>query len=173
MKLQSNLTPLPRSCRFITTIALMVATAGAASAQTCLQVCSDIRYASRTACEATYQACVASAAGDPDLLAICLQQRTDCLTAADDAFVACAGSNCLSDPCVQDCGVYYGFLVSSCFDARVACMMNGGSEAQCAAEYEVCRAAAYQVYRECLFTCVPPVPVAPITWGSLKVLYRD
>jgi hypothetical protein len=130
-------------------------------------------HTARAACEATYQTCLADAGGDPALIALCQEQRSACLAAADNAFISCAVGPCVGDPCVQNCGVYYGFERSSCLDARIACLMNGGSEEHCRGLYDSCVAAAGVRFRECILRCVTPIAVAPTTWGRIKTLYRD
>jgi hypothetical protein len=159
---------------FITAIVALSA-AGQSSAQ-CLSACNETHCIAYTACESTYDLCVANAQGNPQAIEVCLQQRTACRSAASVAFHFCAiacGFPSI-EPCLIACGIQYGFELSNCRDLEWACLQNGGTPEHCAASYDGCAAAAAARYSNCLLSCpCGVVAVEPSTWGRIKLLYRD
>ena len=142
------------------------------STSSCPDSCLVVRQASIDVCNAAYEACVAAAGTDADVLAVCVSEQQICLYATELSYQECVVG---CTPCISACAVSRQVSIDGCNSADYACRAGCGGdpdcEAVCDSSLAACLASAESTYQQCLVGC-SPVPNRPSSWGQLKLIYR-
>ena len=157
-------------------VAVLVLCPIAAHAQTspCEDLCIRVHSAAYLQCVNTYNACLAVAAGDPELEAACTEAYIQCTNAVDADYASCIAA-CHPPLCTDECNVNYNALIVLIEQDYQTCVSNafGDLDAiqECINQRAAALVAAASQLQICLAAC-PATATEPTSWGAVKGLYQ-